>query len=63
MSGTRRIPLARRSTAMITPRALEAFRRLVALENECIGPPDCEPLSSAVRACDEWWVHAGNHPS
>ena len=41
MSGTRRTPLNRRSTAMITPTALEAFRRLVALDGE-FG--------------DEWWA-------
>ena len=43
MSGTARRPLARSSAAMITPRALEAFRRLEALEAECVGPPECEP--------------------
>ena len=43
---------------MITPRALEAFRRLVALEAECIGPPDCEPFRRCA-ACDEWWTQQG----
>jgi hypothetical protein len=55
MAGTRRTLLARRSTAMITPTALDAFRRLVALESECVGPPGCEPYQRCA-ACDEWWV-------
>ena len=45
---TNRTPIARRSTAMITPVALDAFRRLVALESECVGPPECEPYTSGV---------------
>jgi hypothetical protein len=55
---TNRTPLARRSAAQITPRALAAFRRLVALESECIGSPDCEPYRRC-SACDEWWVQQG----
>ena len=51
---TNRIPLARRSTAPITPTALAAFRRLVALESECVGPPECVPYTRCA-ACDEWW--------
>ena len=45
---TNRTPIARRLTAMITPVALDAFRRLVALESECVGPPECEPYTSGV---------------
>jgi hypothetical protein len=55
MPGTRRTPLARSSAAMITPRSLAAFRRLVALESECVGPPECEPYKQC-SACDQWWV-------
>jgi hypothetical protein len=40
---------------MITPVAMAAFRRLVALESECAGPPACEPYRRCA-ACEEWWV-------
>ena len=49
---TNRTPIVRRSTATISPRALEAFRRLVALESQCTCPPDRQPVCAA---CDEWW--------
>jgi hypothetical protein len=52
---TNRTPLARRSAAQITPRSLEAFRRLVALEAACVGPPKCEPYKRCA-ACEAWWV-------
>jgi hypothetical protein len=55
---TNRVPIARRSTAQITPAALEAFRRLVALESECVGPPACEPFRRCA-ACEAWWVQQG----
>jgi hypothetical protein len=55
MSGTRRVPLARRSAAMITATALAAFKQLRALEAQCTGPPDCEPLRRCA-ACDQWWA-------
>jgi hypothetical protein len=51
---TNRTPIARRSAVQITPTALDAFRRLVELEAECIGEPGCEPYRRCA-ACDEWW--------
>ena len=49
MSGTRRVPLARRSAAQITPAAMEAFRRIRSLEAQCTClPRDWE---------GEYWKH------
>jgi hypothetical protein len=63
MSGTRRVPLARRSAAQITPAALDAFRRIRLLETQCTCLPrdwqgeygKHEPCS----ACDAWWTQQG----
>jgi hypothetical protein len=55
---TNRTPIARRLTPQITAVALDAFRRLVALESECIGPPGCEPFRRCAP-CDEWWTQQG----
>jgi hypothetical protein len=52
---TNRTPIRRPAAATITPRALEAFRRLVELEAQCVGPPECEPYKRCA-ACDQWWV-------
>jgi hypothetical protein len=52
---TNRTPIRRPATGQITARALGAFRRLVALESECIGPPDCEPYRRC-STCEQWWV-------
>jgi hypothetical protein len=63
MSGTRRVPIARRSAAQITPAALEAFRRIRLLETQCAcSPVDWEGAywkHEPCPACDEWWVQQG----
>ena len=60
MSGTRRVPLARRSAAQITPAAMEAFRRIRSLEAQCTClPRDWEGeywKHEPCPACDEWWT-------
>ena len=63
MSGTRRVPLARRSAAQITPAAMEAFRRIRSLEAQCTClPRDWEGeywKHEPCPACDEWWTQQG----
>jgi hypothetical protein len=61
MSGTRRVPLARRSAAQITPTALEAFRRIRLLETQCTClPRDGEYWKhEPCPACDEWRTQQG----
>ena len=63
MSGTRRVPLARRSAAQITPAAMEAFRRIRSLEAQCTClPRDWEGeywRHEPCPACDEWWTQQG----
>jgi hypothetical protein len=59
MSGTRRVPISRRSTAPITPAALEAFKRLVVLDAQCVGEPGgCIPHQRCA-SCDSWWHMQG----
>ena len=56
MPGTRRIPLARRPTTVVTPRATELFAAMGKLRCVC-----CNGHSSC-PACDEWWrLHAELH--
>jgi hypothetical protein len=58
MAGTRRSRIERSLRQRITPVALDAFRRLVAFEAQCVGPPGCEPYKRCA-ACDAWWQQQG----
>jgi hypothetical protein len=53
MSGTRRVPLARRPTVQITPRAIELYEAMGRLRCTCPSPkpPTREPCSG----CRRWY--------
>jgi hypothetical protein len=55
MAGTRRVRIDRSLRQRITPRALEAFRRLKQCAAECIGEPECVPYQRCA-SCEAWWV-------
>src|SRR6266478_5324957 len=52
MSGTRRVPLARRPAVQITPRAVELFVAMGKLRCTC-PPPD--PKRSPCPGCERWY--------
>jgi hypothetical protein len=59
MSGTRRVPLVRRSAVQITPRAVELFVAMSKLRCTCLPPsPTREPCSG----CRRWFdLHDALH--
>jgi hypothetical protein len=52
MSGTRRVPLARRPAVQITPRAIELYMAMGKLKCTC---PPPSPKRSTCPGCERWY--------